>query len=119
MNSIHQNHRSSKRYPIADLRYACHGQAVPLVRISGLTTAEYSASLTKLGEKYGASKLEKACEQILKHTKEPNIRIITAVLKGTLSPRGTAGRKSGNSDGHHGITRGAAYFSRKEDDDDE
>ena len=42
MNSIHHNHRSSKRYPIADLRYACHGQAVPLVRISGLTTAEYS-----------------------------------------------------------------------------
>ena len=55
----------------------------------------------------------------MKYAKEPNIRIITAVLKGTLSPRETAGRKSGNSDGHHGITRGAAYFSRKEDDDDE
>ena len=80
---------------------------------------KFCASLTKLGEKYGHSKLEKACEQVLKYAKEPNIRIITAVLKGTLSPRETAGRKSGNSDGHHGITRGAAYFSRKEDDDDE
>lgn len=42
MNSIHQIHRFSKRYSIEDLRYACHGQAVPLVHICGLTTAEYS-----------------------------------------------------------------------------
>lgn len=33
----------------------------------------------KLGEKYGSSKLEKACEQILKYAKEPSIRILTAV----------------------------------------
>ena len=39
------------------------------------------ASLTKLGEKYGSAKLEKACEQILNYAKEPNIRIITAAHK--------------------------------------
>ena len=72
----------------------------------------------KLGAKYGSSKLEKACEQILKYAKEPSIRILTAVLKGNHSLK-EATHRFGNGDGHHGITRGAAYFSRKEDDDDE
>ncbi len=77
------------------------------------------ASLTKLGEKYGSAKLEKACEQILNYAKEPNIRIITAVLKGKHGPGRSAERKTGGDDSRYGITRGAAYFSRKEDDDDE
>ena len=41
-NSTHHIRWVSKRYLIADLRYTCHGQVVPLVRISGLATAEYS-----------------------------------------------------------------------------
>ena len=73
---------------------------------------KYCASLTKLGDKYGSAKLEKACEQVLTYAKEPTIRIITAVLKGKHSPKETAGRKIGTGDGHHGITRGAAYFSK-------
>lgn len=54
MNSIHQIHRFSKRYSIEDLRYACHGQAVPLVHICGLTTAEYSLPIpyTAVLDKY-------------------------------------------------------------------
>ena len=80
---------------------------------------KFCASLMKLGEKYGSSKLEKACEQILKYAKEPSIRILTAVLKGNHSLKESATHRSGNGDGHHGITRGAAYLSRKEDDDDE
>ena len=80
---------------------------------------KFCASLTKLGEKYGHSKLEKACEQVLKYAKEPNIRIITAVLKGKHGPGRSAERKTGGDDSRYGITRGAAYFSRKEDDDDE
>lgn len=80
---------------------------------------KFCASLMKLGEKYGSSKLEKACEQILKYAKEPSIRILTAVLKGNHSLKESATHRSGNGDGHHGITGGAVYFSRKEDDDDE
>ena len=80
---------------------------------------KFCASLTKLGEKHGARKLEKACEQILKYTKEPNIRIITAVLKGDCSTKGSAGEKNKSQSNRYGITRGAAYFARKEAADDE
>lgn len=77
------------------------------------------ASLTKLGEKYGPTKLEKACEQILTYAKEPNISIITAVLKDKHGSSRFADRKTSSNDGRYGITRGAAYFSRKEGDDNE
>ena len=73
---------------------------------------KYCASLTKLGEKYGYAKLEKACEQVMKYANAPTIRIITAVLKGKHSSKDSADRKAVTRDGHHGITRGAAYFSK-------
>ena len=51
---------------------------------------KFCTSLTRLGDKYGSARFEKACEQILRYAKEPNIRLITAVLKGSHSINGSA-----------------------------
>lgn len=70
------------------------------------------ASLTKLGDKYGPAKLEKACEQVLNYAKAPNIRIITTILKGL--PNTSIHHSRRDSGSHYGITRGASYFAREE-----
>ena len=71
------------------------------------------ASLTKLGDKYGIDRLEKACERVLNYSSQPSIRNISTILKNGQDrvpsyqqvPE-TAKPKT------HGITRGAAYFQR-------
>ena len=89
------------------------------------------ASLTKLGEKYGAKKLESACDEVFSYTSTPSIRLISTILKsGTgASKQSGSGRSSGkgqfakahdethdrandiNDSNAYGITRGAAYYS--------
>lgn len=89
------------------------------------------ASLTKLGEKYGAKKLESACDGVFSYTQTPSIRLIGTILKsGTgASKQSGSGRSSGkgqfakahdethdrandiNDSNAYGITRGAAYYS--------
>lgn len=71
------------------------------------------ASLTKLGDKYGLERLEKACERALCYSSQPSIRNISTILKhgqdrisSTPDPAASAQPKG------HGITRGAAYFQR-------
>ena len=71
------------------------------------------ASLSKLGDRYGIERLEKACERVLAYSSQPSIRNISTILKNgqdkvhpsdqmseTVHPRS------------HGITRGAAYFQK-------
>ncbi len=67
------------------------------------------ASLTKFAERYGAKRLEDACEQVLTYATTPNIRLISSLLKNKhvtpIPPR----EKPKES---HAITRGAAYYSK-------
>ena len=70
------------------------------------------ASLTKLEKTYGAKRLEDACDRVLALASEPTVRNITLLIK--TSPRrkdeaDSSSHKEGNS---HGITRGAAYYSK-------
>jgi len=69
------------------------------------------ASLTKLGKRYGADRLEDACERVLRLTSAPTIRNISTLCKSFSEPnevdKPTVQKASG-----HGITRGAAYYSK-------
>ena len=71
------------------------------------------ASMTRLAERYGAKRLENACERLLSYTAKPSIRMLTLILKNgqdklpmaeTFEPQ--------KASGPHGITRGAAYFRK-------
>ena len=71
------------------------------------------ASLTKLAERYGAKRLEHACERLLALTSSPSIRTLHTILKnGQDKLPGAAARESQKDDRQHGITRGAAYFRK-------
>jgi hypothetical protein len=68
------------------------------------------ASLTRLGDKYGHSRLENACERVFIYSTSPSIRNISTILKNgqdKIHPNTTISTTTVKS---HGITRGAAYF---------
>lgn len=73
------------------------------------------ASLTKLEKTYGAKRLEDACERVLALASAPTIRNITLLIKTKPAAKelaqGEAAAVHRESAGH-GITRGAAYYSR-------
>lgn len=67
-------------------------------------------SLTKLVERYGKTRLENACEQILSYSSSPSIRNIVTLLKNS-KPTEEA-KESENVSNHYGITRGSGYFGK-------
>ena len=71
------------------------------------------ASMTKLADRYGAARLENACERLLAFTSTPSIRTLSTILKNgqdkVTVPKAPEAQKSKTQ---HGITRGAAYFRR-------
>lgn len=69
------------------------------------------ASLTKLKDRYGSKRMEKACEKVLAFTNAPTIRIINTYLKNDkiISQKEKSIKEE---DKHYGITRGASYFSQ-------
>lgn len=71
------------------------------------------AGIMKLCEKYGGKKLEAACAEILNHRFTPSVRLISTVLKNGVIVKSQESRPeySARSTGH-GITRGAAYYSK-------
>ena len=69
------------------------------------------ASLTKLGSRYGAKRLEDACERVLRLTSTPTIRNISALCKASAE-RKEAAPQEVRKEGSHGITRGAAYYRK-------
>lgn len=74
------------------------------------------ASLTKLADRYGHDRLEKACKRMLEYSSEPSIRNISIILKNGQDKVTSSGDQSSKESffgSEHGITRGAAYFSRK------
>lgn len=71
------------------------------------------ASLTKLGDKYGIERLEKACERVLNYSSQPSIRNISTILKNGQDRVQSAQQiPEAVQPRSHGITRGAAYFRR-------
>jgi len=67
--------------------------------------------LLKLSENTSAKRLEAACEKALSYTTSPSYKSIKAILSTKMvdgPSQGTAKPKS------HGITRGAAYYGRKQ-----
>ena len=71
------------------------------------------ASLTRLGDKYGIERLEKACERVLLFSTQPSIRNISTILKnGQDKVQATINTTATSNNGSHGITRGAAYFRK-------
>ena len=71
------------------------------------------ASLTRLGDRYGIERLEKACERVLSYTTQPSIRNISTILKNGQDRVHPAGQVPETVQPRsHGITRGAAYFQR-------
>ena len=67
-------------------------------------------SLMKLCERYGKKKLNSVCERILCITSAPKIRNIASLLK---NDGNNDVQEKESSDEKYGITRGAAYYSRK------
>ena len=71
------------------------------------------ASMTKLAERYGGKKLEEACGEVLRHTSSPSIRVISTVIKSASNKKAEEEKTSvPHHSNAHGITRGAAYYSR-------
>ena len=69
--------------------------------------------MTKLEERYGSKKPEEACGEVLRHTSSPSIRVISTVIK-SASNKNADDEKASVTHHYnaHGITRGAAYYSR-------
>jgi len=71
------------------------------------------ASLTKLCEKYGQMKLEMACTDVLKHTYAPSLRLISMILKNNIIKQEEEKPEVRRNSNAYGITRGAAYYSKR------
>lgn len=67
-------------------------------------------SLMKLCERYGKKKLNNVCERILGITSVPTVRNIASLLNNYSNSDMEEKTSSGEK---YGITRGAAYYSRK------
>lgn len=76
------------------------------------------ASLTKLAEKYGTKKLEMACENVLKHTTKPSIRLIGMILRNGIIKAVEEKTETPRTSSAYGITRGAAYYGKNRKDGD-
>ena len=71
------------------------------------------ASLTRLEQRYGKKRLEKACERLLAFTNTPSIRTLNTILKnGQDKLPLTKEAEQTRAEKQHGITRGAAYFRK-------
>ena len=70
-------------------------------------------SLMKLGERYGKRKLENACAELLTITSAPAVRLIASLLRNGKQTKASEEHRHENE---HGITRGAAYYARKDGD---
>ena len=71
------------------------------------------ASLTRLEQRYGKKRLEKACERLLAFTSTPSIRTLNSILKNGQDRLELATeQEQPKAVKQHGITRGAAYFRK-------
>lgn len=73
---------------------------------------KFCASMTKLADRYGHERLEKACERALIYSSSPTVRNINVILKNGQDKVKTSCTKSIDSSNSYGITRGADYFRK-------
>ena len=65
------------------------------------------------GARYGAKRLENACERLLDFTAAPSISTLNMILKNGQDKLPAAETSEPQKEsGPHGITRGAAYFRK-------
>ena len=69
------------------------------------------ASLMKLGERYGAKRLESACGRLLAYSSTPSIRNLSSMLKNGQG-KAFEPQQEPVDNASHGFTRGAAYFRK-------
>ncbi len=69
------------------------------------------SSLSKLADRYGNNRLEKACDRALIYSDSPTIRNIKTILKNGQDKIHTVDEQD-TSINSHGITRGAAYYRK-------
>lgn len=70
------------------------------------------ASLAKLSERYGNTRLESACERILAYSSTPSIRNLSSILKNGQDRINPTKEPTVSEPTGFGITRGAAYFRK-------
>ena len=70
------------------------------------------ASMVKLSERYGNSRLENACERILAYSSTPSIRNLSSMLRNGQDRIAPVKETSTPDPTEFGITRGAAYFRK-------
>ena len=70
------------------------------------------ASLTKLADRYGHERLEKACDRVLGYASSPTVRNIAAILKNGQDKLSTAPQQEAVHKQGGGISRGPAYYRR-------
>lgn len=69
--------------------------------------------MTRLADRYGAARLENACERLLAFTSTPSIRTLSTILKNGQDKVATPKKPEvPKANTQHGITRGAAYFRK-------
>jgi hypothetical protein len=76
-------------------------------------------TLTKLGKRYGKKKLESACERMLTFSSSPSTRTIAIILKNSKEQDKSAEISASDNSDKYGITRGAAYWKKGGDSDDQ
>lgn len=75
------------------------------------------ASLTKLADRYGHARLEKACARAFAYTAAPNIKAINTILRtGQDKVEQQSPTNEATSGSPYGFTRGAAYFGGEQND---
>lgn len=72
------------------------------------------ASLSKLADRYGNNRLEKACERVLNYSSSPTIRNISTILKNGQDRLKKEERQVAPTN-NYGITRGASYYGKDGD----
>ena len=72
---------------------------------------KYCASLTKLADRYGAVRLENACQRLLSFSSTPSTRTLSTILKNGPD-RAQTEPEVQKALVQHGITRGADYFRK-------
>ena len=70
------------------------------------------ASLVKLSERYGNTRLESACERILAYSSTPSIRNLSSILRNGQDRIAPTKVMATSEPSGFGITRGAAYFRK-------
>lgn len=72
---------------------------------------KFCAGLTKLSDRYGCERLERACERVLNYTSSPTLRNISTILKNGQD-RVSSAERMDDVPSRGGISRGPGYYRK-------